>query len=1062
MYITAREIRALFSAGDYEKGLIYYHQGRVTELHLEQADDGIMLECTVRGSKRYQVELFCGEVIEGLCTCPRFAEMGRCKHVVAALFTLSQVQEEGTSAERGRQSNGKSDAAGRQVLELYLSRSRQADAVDPSRKARLVPTLAQAYYGRGYPAISFQVGFERLYVVKDIKRFLEYVRDRRTEPYGKQLTLCHDPSQFDAQAQALIRILMNEFYEFRTWEHQPYGYFGPERSGSKGSIVLTGEAFDRVFDLFLQQGTIQGRPQDEILLAERDPQVALSARAGKGGVELAVDAGQEDYAFFGNADRLYAMGRRSLLRCSREFQEWALPLFKPAEGRMRLGEGDMPTFCSYILPKLEGLVALEDPEGVLQRYLPDPCTPCYYFDLEQGTLTAKLAFRYGGTEIPWGTAVEATPSVKRDVPAEQQAVQPLEQDFLLELREKVFFLQDEEAIFDFLTQRLEGYHTRGEVYVTQALSSRRISSSRAAVGISVSDGLLTLELDTGEFPPEELEALYHSMLKKRKYHRLADGRYLELGDSPYETIAEAAHMLQLPGEALRSGQAVLPAFRGLYLDGVLGENAGVQVSRDKRFREMIRSFKALSESDYAVPQALEPVLRPYQKVGFQWLKTLESCGFGGILADEMGLGKTVQVIAYLSTVPRRATGLASLVVCPASLILNWADELARFAPDLKVCLLLGAAAERKRLLEQAADCDVCVTSYDLLKRDVEAYRSMEFYCTVLDEGQYIKNQSTLASKAVKSIVCRQRFVLTGTPIENRLSELWNLFDFLMPGYLFSHAAFVDKLEKPIAQSGDPEAGRRLSRLVQPFMLRRLKGDVLRELPPKLEHTRKIQLSQEERKLYLATTQAARRTLDQGGKLQILAALTQLRQLCCDPGLCFEQYSGPASKLEACLELCTGLVENGHQILLFSQFTSMLRRIAQRLEERKISYLTLQGSTPKPQRAQLVKSFNAGGASIFLISLKAGGTGLNLTAADVVIHYDPWWNVAAQTQATDRAHRIGQQAHVQVYKLIAKDTVEEKILALQAKKATLMETVSGDPEQTVLSMTREELLALLEA
>jgi SNF2 family DNA or RNA helicase len=426
----------------------------------------------------------------------------------------------------------------------------------------------------------------------------------------------------------------------------------------------------------------------------------------------------------------------------------------------------------------------------------------------------------------------------------------------------------------------------------------------------------------------------------------------------------------------------------------------------------------------------------------------------------MGLGKTVQVIAYLTTLDRSKNPGPSLVVCPASLILNWGEELRRFGPELHAALFMGNAAERKSMMETCWDADVWVTSYELLRQDIAAYAKKEFYCCILDEGQHIKNRTTQVSKAVKQLVCRQRFVLTGTPIENRLSELWNLFDFLMPGYLFSHGTFVEKLEKPMIKSKSEEAGEQLKRLVQPFMLRRLKKDVLKELPPKIEYTRLVPLSETERKTYLSAVYAAKTNLGDS-KLQILAALTQLRQVCCDPNLCFENYQGPTSKLEACLELCAGMVENGHQILLFSQFTSMLDRIRPRLEELGISSFTLQGSTPKKKRAELVKAFNAGGASVFLISLKAGGTGLNLTAADVVIHYDPWWNLAAQNQATDRAHRIGQSAHVQVYKLIAKDTIEEKILELQEKKWSLMDAVSGSAEGSILDMTKEELLKLLD-
>ena len=736
------------------------------------------------------------------------------------------------------------------------------------------------------------------------------------------------------------------------------------------------------------------------------------------------------------------------------------PLLSDGRDKMQLSFEDLPTFCSCVLPEVDGYVAVEDPEGLLDTYLPEELECCFWLDLEEDVLTLRLTFRYGSVELPESPTPEQAKNTRRNIRKEKQAIALAGRYFRKE--EEGYLLIGEDAVYDFLTNSLPRFREVGEVYLSDVLSKKRIPPSKASVGVSVSDGMLVLDLDTGEFPAAELEALYQSLLKRKKYHRLKDGRFLSLDGGSYETLAEMAHMLQLSGKDLEKGQLKVPAFRGLYLDSVLSGGNDLNITRDRQFRHMIRSFKSVEESDYLVPPHLEQVLRPYQKIGFQWLKTLESCGFGGILADEMGLGKTVQVIAYLSTLDRKQVKHPSLIVCPASLVLNWSEEISRFAPELKAAVILGNAQERKRKLQEAQAQDVWITSYELLRQDIQQYQEMDFYACILDEGQHIKNQSTLVSKAVKAVNCRQRFVLTGTPIENRLSELWNLFDFLMPGYLFSHHSFVEKLEKPIIKSQNPEAGEQLRKLVQPFLLRRIKKDVLKELPPKIEYIRRIQQGEAERKTYLSAVNSARSALGSSGKLQILAALTQLRQVCCDPSLCFQNYLGESSKLEACLELCSGMTANGHQILLFSQFTSMLDILRQRLNELGISSYTLQGSTPKEQRAKLVKQFNAGGASVFLISLKAGGTGLNLTAADVVIHYDPWWNIAAQNQATDRAHRIGQRQCVQVYKLITKDTIEEKILDLQEKKAALLDVISTDNEGSILNMSKEDLLALLEA
>ena len=397
-------------------------------------------------------------------------------------------------------------------------------------------------------------------------------------------------------------------------------------------------------------------------------------------------------------------------------------------------------------------------------------------------------------------------------------------------------------------------------------------------------------------------------------------------------------------------------------------------------------------------------------------------------------------------------------------MLNWAEECQKFTPELNCLVVDGDAARRAELARQWGGADVVVTSYDLLRRDDALYQEQEFYACILDEAQAIKNHTTQKYKAVCQIRSRVRFALTGTPVENRLGELWSIFSFLMPGYLPPYKSFCTRFEKPIVQEEDAAAARRLNQLTGPFILRRMKADVLKELPPKTENIHRIELAEDQRKLYLAAVVDARdklRAAKPEDKMAVFVVLMRLREICCDPRLVADNWAGSSAKLDACVELVTSAVEGGHRILLFSQFTSMLDLLAKRLDEENISHFTLQGSTPKPVRAELVRRFNQGEASVFLISLRAGGTGLNLTAADIVIHYDPWWNVAAQNQATDRAYRIGQRNPVQVYKLIAQDTIEEKIVELQQAKQSLADTVTGTADGAILAMKPDELLQLLE-
>lgn len=1044
MELTLEQIRLNFSSNDYNRGNQYYHQGRVRDLYAERlSSDFVQVACQVQGSELYDVDFWImpRQRLRLYCDCPRFNDVGRCKHIAAAM--IAYVEDYQTPPD--------TDPAAQELLSHYIARGNRTPLDETP--ARLIPKLLnRSSFYQGYPSVNFRVGQKKLYAVRNVEEFLRNVAEGATVPLGKNVSLNHNIRQFDQRSQTLIRIMMNSFPQFRSTESYYVSYGFWRNSSRKNELKITGDDFDRFFDLFEEQ-PLEGET-GSLTLLRQDPAVTLSLQSTENGAEFTIQLG-EPLTFFGNSGQLYALGESALYRCSPEFRERVKPLLELDGNRMRIGFSNLPTFCSCVLPEIQNYVNLDDPEALLEAYLPEECTPCFYLDMDDDILRLEVKFRYG--ERVCAADKELDETVRRDTRREQQVLACIRHSFTAE--SNGFSLAGDDVIYDFLTTGLEALRELGEVFISDRLRRKQVSPSRTGVGVSVSDGMLTLSLDTGEFPLEELDALYQSLLKKKKYHRLADGRFLTLDGSGCETLAEMAHMLQLSPRELQQGELKVPAFRALYLDSVLSQSEDLHVTRDRQFRSMIRNFKSLSESDYTLPGSLEGVLRPYQKFGFQWLKTLESCGFGGILADEMGLGKTLQIIAYLASLSAEQREHPSLVVCPASLILNWGEEFQKFAPELKISLIYGTAQERQSRIQDVVRADVWVTSYELLRQDILLYQETIFYACILDEGQHVKNQSTLVSKAVKAITCRQRFVLTGTPIENRLSELWNLFDFLMPGYLYSHRGFVEKLEKPIIKSKNAEAMLQLRKLVQPFLLRRMKQDVLRELPPKIEHIRRIPMGQTERMTYLSAVEAAKNSFGDAGKMKILAALTQLRQICCAPGLCFENYNGETSKLEACLELCSGMVENGHQILLFSQFTSMLDILHERLTQRGISTFTLQGSTPKEQRARLVKSFNAGGASVFLISLKAGGTGLNLTAADVVIHYDPWWNLAAQNQATDRAHRMGQRQCVQVYKLIMKDTIEERILELQCKKSELLDVISG--EGSPLELTQENLLALLD-
>ena len=585
---------------------------------------------------------------------------------------------------------------------------------------------------------------------------------------------------------------------------------------------------------------------------------------------------------------------------------------------------------------------------------------------------------------------------------------------------------------------------RGFLFALGCIQSMQCDKNTCPAGITTHNPRLQRGLD----PHDKAERVRH---------------YVENMRHEVEIIAHACGVPD-PRHLQRAHcRIVIGPGRSLPLDEALQENAMMEVIRDVSFASRIEKLQNPDFEKEYVPDSLKGILREYQKAGAAWIGMLYSNQFGGILADDMGLGKTLQVISFLLV---EHTG-CSLIVCPASLVYNWKHELERFAPSLKADMVTGNVQQRKEVLDRWKEVDVLITSYDLLRRDITDYQELHFFCEVIDEAQYIKNHGTQAARAVKQVQTGFRLALTGTPIENRLSELWSIFDYLMPGYLYSYQRFRTELEQPIVQHKDEDAAKRLQRLIRPFVLRRLKKEVLQDLPDKLEENLYADMDGEQQELYDAHVRRMKLMLEEKSdeeirtdKIEILAELTRLRQLCCDPALLYDNYKGGSAKTELVRGLIRNAVENGHKVLLFSQFTTMLERLYRILEEEKIASHMLTGATPKEKRIEMVESFAHDEVPVFCISLKAGGTGLNLTAADVVIHFDPWWNSAVQNQATDRAHRIGQKNVVNVYRILAKGTIEEKIVELQERKLQLSDRILGGESLQAQGLTREELLELL--
>lgn len=775
-----------------------------------------------------------------------------------------------------------------------------------------------------------------------------------------------------------------------------------------------------------------------------------------------------------SGDACYVVDAARAQRTDEEFARKAAPVVSvlATAGSSHVSSRDVGEFCRSVLPVLRAWCDLAAPASFDQMA---PPAPFFRFRIgeKDGSFFCDAAVSYGDWSCAPG-APEAQGQPQRDLAAEYHVCDVLADYFplggaALGEPDYRFGEDDEELLFRLLTDGLSELDGLGEVFLSERLRGIRVRPAPSlSVRATVKSDLLNVELGASGLTKEELVEYLDGFSRQQRYVRLTSGDLVRIGDN-LKVAQELADGLGVSVEELAAGRAGLASARSLLIDALLERADGVRLERDAGFHRIVRDFESYGDAGIDVPAGLEATLRGYQEDGFRWLGTLERLGFGGILADDMGLGKTLQVIAHVLAQKETGRGGCTLVVCPASLVYNWMSEISRFAPGLAAVAVLGTKAARRVLIGGHEGADILVTSYDLLRRDVEEYAPLHLSRVVLDEAQYIKNPKAQVTRAVKCLDADVRLALTGTPIENRLAELWSIFDFLMPGYLGTRDQFAKRYEGPV-EAGEHDGRRLLRCAIGPFVLRRLKSEVLADLPEKTESVVYSQMSPRQRKLYLATQDRLAlqvQHMDKGGpqgpeRLKVLAELTRLRQICCDPRLCLDGYEGGSAKLETCLELVSQARDAGHRVLVFSQFASMLDLIGQRLSAAHVTWFQLTGRTSKEARERLVRRFQAGEADVFLVSLKAGGVGLNLTAADVVIHYDPWWNVAAQDQATDRAYRIGQRRDVSVMRLVVEGTVEEKIVRMQEAKRDLAASVLDGEEVRSLLLTRDDLLALLGA
>lgn len=942
---------------------------------------------------------------------------------------------------------------------------------------RIAPYLQGAR--RGLLGIELKIGPERTYAVPDIREFL--TRFERGEAYSLSRHFRYDPvvDCFGLRDDAVL-LRLSEIRRSEKIQRASAGALYTGEIGDPPSLPLPPHAWESLAPL------LEAAPEAAIRSGGRNyAGVAVSRdplplrfefeRAEDGALRLRARGIRETtvletYGLTLHAGRFYRLGEAEARRLADlkgilEADAEASEAIEVVEETIRIPAQQIRPFTEQVVPGLMKLGDVFFAENLSDEVVRIPLEARIYLDRVHDRLLAGLEFQYGDIVINplerSGQRRGESRILVREGGKELQILEGMEEAGFTRT-ESGYYMQDESREFDFLHGIVPQLEQLAKVYATTSVKERVLRVNpppKILAHLNERSNWLEFRFAIEGIPEAEIRDVLSALEEKRKYYRLRSGALLPLETQAFRTLVDFlnGHRPFLSG--IESAEFAVPTAEGLHLLGEYAEEGTGLIRPDRGLRRLIDSLRSPDLLDFPLPEPLSGVLRDYQQTGYRWLKTLAHYRLGGVLADDMGLGKTIQSIAYLlSVLPEiRESGRPALVVAPASLLYNWLGELMRFAPEIRAAVADGTKAEREAVLARTGEIDVLIVSYPLLRRDTAHYEKLDLHTLILDEAQAIKNPDTQTARAVKRLRAGFRFALTGTPIENSLEELRSVFEAVLPGLYPNRRQFAELSRETVAKRA------------RPFLLRRLKSDVLGELPEKIETIRVSELLPEQKRLYAAHLAKLRyetlKHLDNSeelgrSRLQFLAGLTRLRQICCHPALFVEGYAGRSAKFEQLIETLEECRRAGRRVLVFSQFTEMLGLIGRELGYLELSFFYLDGATPVRERVELCERFNEGEKEIFLISLKAGGTGLNLTGADTVILYDLWWNPAVERQAEDRAHRMGQTRAVQVIRLVAKGTVEEKMHELQRKKTELIDSVIRPGEEELAQLSDTDLLELL--
>ncbi|ETI66162.1 DEAD/DEAH box helicase [Neobacillus vireti] len=1042
-----------FKRGDY-----FYRSDKVTFEHYQPN----RCQATVIGEEKFHVTVETdthGNILTE-CSCPKLASFAKdCQHIAAVLIAIYDHQRQGTIP-----STATNQGLAEGLRTLFTDppvRSSGHQLHFEKRKVLDVEFTCKPIAignGRYIFGIEMKLGST---TVENIRGFLEQVR------VGKRCFLSasftYDPSlhcfqnETDAVIQQLIQVIRDE---------SVYGNTESELENHQ-TLHIPPTTWEQLLPLLVKASQVKmeynGRTFAGMHVTDESLPLQFDFIETEGeGYQLKVNSFHRMIVLEAYRTVLFEGKIKQLeTQDCKRLSDLKQMLAASGTDQIPIPHAQLHFFLEKVAQGLKKLGKVTVAESLTSQWMKTPLSANLYLDRVKNRLLAGLEFHYGNIvlnplenrELPAGTMMV------RDVDKEEEILKLIE-DSSFAKTDGGYYLHNEELEYEFLYYIVPKLQKLVQIYATTAVRNRIFrENARPQIRVKVKKertNWLEFKFEMDGIPEKQIREILEALEEKRKYYRLPNGSLLSLQTRELEEIQRFLQSPHVENKDIAGGLD-LPVEKSLQLlDSVDVSDA---FKLEESFRQLLDHLYHPGRLEFEIPASLDPILKSYQKLGYQWMKTLTYYGFGGILADDMGLGKTIQSIAFVvSELPNiRKNKQPVLVVCPSSVTYNWLNEIKKFAgPEIQAVVIDGNKAERSKLLKEVTDIDVLITSYPLLRREITWFEKQSFHTVFFDEAQAFKNPLTQTARAAKKLQSVHRFALTGTPVENSSEELWSIFHVVFPE-LFRGLKEFSQLSR-----------KKISRRIRPFLLRRLKEDVLAELPEKIESQESVELFPEQKKLYAAYLAKLRhdtlKHLDKDtirkNRIKILAGLTRQRQICCHPSLFVDGYKGSSSKFEQLLQIVEESKQSGRRVLIFSQFTKMLELIGRAITAKGLPFFYLDGTTPAEERVKICERFNQGERDFFLISLKAGGTGLNLMSADTVILYDTWWNPAVEEQAADRAHRMGQKNVVQVIKLVARGTIEEKMNELQDKKRHLIEEIIDSEEKINSILTEEDIREIL--